>query len=296
MKNSSIEWTTHTFNPWIGCSKVSPGCAHCYAETLNKRMAWTQWGDAGERFRTSPHNWNEPRRWHREATKSGQRARVFCASLADWLDPRAPVAWLAELLSLVKETPNLDWLFLTKRPQLWRDRMAAVVGMHMSDGPAAVDQCSGAALAAAWLNGAAPLNVWIGTSVEDQDRADERIPHLLDIPARIRFLSCEPLLGPLDLSDYTDPIDGGYVGRSFIDWIIVGGESGPKARPMEADWVRSLREECEVNGAAFFFKQWGGVRKKEAGRILDGETFDQLPTVAEESNNPVSGAAKPRSL
>jgi protein gp37 len=266
MKHSNIEWTTHTFNPWIGCTKVSPGCAHCYAETLNKRMGWTQWGDAGERFRTSAHNWNEPRRWNREAAKTGQRARVFCASLADWLDHKAPIAWRVELLALIEETPHLDWLLLTKRPESWNARMHEAMG-------------AGSQLAHAWLNGTAPANVWIGTSIEDQQRAEERMPEIAEIPARVKFLSVEPLLGPLDLSYW---LTASIVPQ--VQWVIVGGESGPGAREMKPEWVRALRDECALAGVAFFFKQWGGVRKKETGRTLDNETFDQLPAFAEESN------------
>lgn len=266
MKHSNIEWTTHTFNPWIGCTKVSPGCAHCYAETLNKRMGWTQWGDAGERFRTSAHNWNEPRRWNREAAKTGQRARVFCASLADWLDYKAPTAWRVELLALIEETPHLDWLLLTKRPESWNARMHEAMG-------------AGSKLAHAWLNGTEPRNVWIGTSIEDQQRAEERMPEIAEIPARVKFLSVEPLLGPLDLSYW---LTASIVPQ--VQWVIVGGESGPGAREMKPEWVRALRDECAMSGVAFFFKQWGGVRKKETGRTLDNETFDQLPALALESN------------
>ncbi len=266
MKHSNIEWTTHTFNPWIGCTKVSPGCAHCYAETLNKRMGWTQWGDAGKRFRTSSHNWNEPRRWNREAAMTGQRARVFCASLAEWLDYKAPTAWRVELLALIEETPHLDWLLLTKRPESWNARMHEAMG-------------AGSKLAHAWINGTAPRNVWIGTSIEDQQRAEERMPELAEIPARVKFLSVEPLLGPLDLSYW---LSESIVPQ--VQWVIVGGESGPGAREMKPEWVRALRDECAMAGVAFFFKQWGGVRKMETGRTLDNETFDQLPAFAEESN------------
>ena len=260
MKHSNIEWTTHTFNPWIGCTKVSPGCAHCYAETLNKGMGWTQWGDAGERFRTSPHNWNEPRRWNREAAKTGQRARVFCASLADWLDYKAPTAWRVELLDLIAECTELDWLLLTKRPESWSARMHEAMG-------------AGSHLARTWLNGMAPHNVWIGVSAEDQTRWGERMKLALEIPAEVRFVSGEPLLGPITM------------GAMRPDWLIVGGESGPGSREMKPEWVRALRDECAATGVRFFFKQWGGVKKKEAGRILDGETFDQLPAIAEEFND-----------
>lgn len=280
MKNSKIEWTDNSWNPWLGCTKVSPGCTHCYAETLNKRFGWTQWGDGGERFRTGEHNWNEPRRWNKAglvcvdcgapirnsgvavdcecgqagATGKMRRARVFCASLSDWLDYKAPTQWRVDLLGLIAETPNLDWLLLTKRPESWNARMHEAMG-------------AGSNLARTWLNGMAPANVWIGTSIEDQKRADERMPILLEIPARVRFLSIEPLLEDL-----------GELNLRGIHWVIVGGESGPGARPMNPEWVRSIRDQCYVARVPFFFKQWGGVRKEKAGRILDKRTFDEFPS------------------
>lgn len=260
MKNSNIEWTAHTFNPWIGCTKVSPGCTHCYAETLNKRMGWTaRWGDTGERFRTNPHNWNEPRRWNREAEKTGQRARVFCASLADWLDHKAPTQWRVDLLDLIAATSHLDWLLLTKRPESWNARMHEAMD-------------AGSKLVHAWLDGTPPANVWIGTSIEDQEHAEERMPEIAEIPAAVKFLSVEPLLGPLDLSYW---LTQSIVPK--VQWVIVGGESGPGARPMQAEWVKTMRDECAMARVAFFFKQWGGVKKKETGRTLDGKTFNQLP-------------------
>lgn len=260
MKHTPIEWCDHTFNAWEGCTKVSAGCAHCYAETRNAR--WNggtapNWGPGAPRRRTSPAYWRQPHAWQREALASGRRPRVFCASLADWLDHEVPVAWRAELLALIKATPHLDWLLLTKRPEAWRARLGEVVAMEIAAGPAGVDQCSGAALAAAWLNGAAPANVWIGATVEDQPRADERIPHLRAIPARVRFLSCEPLLGPVDLLQYGVPLGSRPPAMPGIDWVIAGGESGRGVRPMHPAWVRSLRDQCAAAGTAFFFKQWG---------------------------------------
>lgn len=259
MKDSRIEWTDHTFNPWVGCTKVSPGCAHCYAERLNNRMGWAHWGDSAERVRTASATWDQPHRWDRQAQKSGHRAKVFCASLADWLDGKVPTRWLVELLALVGSTPHLDWLLLTKRPEQWKWRMGEA-------------RCAGSAIARAWLEGDAPANVWLGTSIEDQPRAEERIPEIVEIPARVKFLSVEPLLGPLDLSYWlTESI------VPQVRWVIVGGESGPGAREMRPEWVRALRAECAAAGVAFFFKQWGGVRKGEAGRTLDGKTYDQFP-------------------
>lgn len=252
----------YTFNPWIGCAKVSPGCANCYAAQQDKFRHWTPegWGKGKPRKRTSPANWKQVERWNREAGELGIRPRVFCASLADWLDDEVPVEWLADLLDLIRRTPHLDWLLLTKRPQNWRARMVAVC------------EIDGDSLAWSWLRGNAPTNVWIGTTAEDQPRVEERIFALLRIPARVRFLSCEPLLGPVDLGLMTYR---GSVGRDLpgivltttrrsLDWVICGGESGPGARPMHPDWARSLRDQCAAAGVAFFFKQWGNWTRTEA--------------------------------
>lgn len=248
MKNSHIEWTDHTFNPWEGCTKVSPGCVHCYAETRNSRFGGgiaPNWGHGAPRRRTSADNWKQPLKWDREAAMRSApivhfpRPRVFCASLADWLDDEVPVEWLSDLLYLVAKCSHLDWLLLTKRPQNWMSRMRAV---------AAIGDV-GAQVAKAWLNGHSLPNLWIGTTVEDQQRADERIPALLAIPARVRFLSCEPLLSKVRM----------WLAKGIreIDWVICGGESGHGARPMHPDWARSLRDQCAAAGVAFFFKQWG---------------------------------------
>lgn len=269
MKNSAIQWTDHTFNPWIGCTKVSPGCANCYAATQDKFRKWTPegWGAGKLRKRTSAHNWNEPRRWNREAEKAFlslahstgagipipfERPRVFCASLADWLDEEVPAAWLADLMHLIWETPHLDWLLLTKRPENFTRRMEAAY--------LAQPGATGHSLMMALWNSAqprAPKNVWIGTTVEDQQRADERIPQLLRIPARVRFLSCEPLLGPLDLA-YTCFNGSDSFGRMpGIHWVICGGESGPGARPFHSEHAWDLLLQCRKAGVAPFVKQLG---------------------------------------
>lgn len=283
MKDSRIEWTDHTFNPWIGCTKVSPGCANCYAEAQDRRWGNDSWGPGKPRRRTSASYWKQPLAWDKEASKdlaywqakrdrwiaSGQadhragkewlrrhdlakprRPRVFCASLSDWLDEEWPVEVLADLMDLSRRTPHLDWLLLTKRPQNWRMRISEVADITQT--------CSEFQWVGDWLDGTAPANVWVGTTVEDQQRADERIPELLRIPARVRFLSCEPLLGEVEIEDLGDQCDGGYVlGSSPIHWVICGGESGPKARPMHPTWARSLRDQCAAAGVPFFFKQWG---------------------------------------
>jgi protein gp37 len=254
MENSKIEWTDHTFNPWEGCTKVSPGCLHCYAETRNARWGGgtaPNWGKGAPRRRTSLANWLKPRQWHKAASAAIEEAmhdfaadtyvapprpRVFCASLADWLDDEVPREWQSDLLRLIEATPTLDWLLLTKRPENWEGVMTNAV---LDDVEMAHD----------WVNGRPPANVWIGTTVEDQTRADERIPELLKIPAKVRFLSCEPLLRPVNLE--REFRDGG------IHWLIAGGESGTGARPMHPDWARSLRDQCADADVPFLFKQWG---------------------------------------
>lgn len=318
-ENSKIEWCDHTFNPWRGCTKVSPGCANCYAETLSHRnpAVLGVWGKGKPRILASSTMWNWPLKLERIAAKhqsvmngTAERPRVFCASLADWLDDKVPIEWLARLLRLIHDTPHLDWLLLTKRPENWRPRMESVHTVIGSD--------RASACVAAWLeNCPAFSNVWIGTSVEDQQRADERIPQLLNIPAHVRFLSCEPLLGPLELMLGRN---GHTLQRTIgqdIHWVIAGGESGKDARPMHPDWARSLRDQCQAAKVPFLFKQWGAwvypsyadpqcsfddypkaergevwtpwkdrgrkgydllkLGKKRAGRLLDGETWDQFP-------------------
>lgn len=255
MENSKIEWTHHTFNPWIGCTKVSPGCLHCYAETLmDTRHGRVKWGKGQPRSRTAADNWRKPKRWNKAAEGAAERPRVFCASLADWLDDEVPLAWLRDLLVLIQETPNLDWLLLSKRPENFACRLGKVAdGWHSS--------CE---IARWWALGVPPKNVWVGTSAEDQTRWDERMPLLMEIPARVRFVSAEPLIGRI------------HMGELRPDWLIVGGESGPGARPMQREWVEILRDQCDRT--AFHFKQWGGVNKKATGRVLNGRTWDELPS------------------
>lgn len=284
-ETTKIEWADATFNPWIGCTRVSPGCANCYAEALmDKRWGKVKWGKGQPRQRTSDANWRQPLAWNRKAEKAAKIARVFCASLADWLDPEVDPGWVADLLSLIARTPALTWMLLTKRPQLWRERLDAVMDLS----PASLVDAQGyLRITRAWLDGLPPANVWLGTTVEDQQRADERIPALLAIPARVRFLSCEPLLGPVDLvvgkagrGDDIDALTGsvtryhGYKPRDGsecginvetachadaprIHWIITGGESGTGARPSHPEWFRSLRDQAQATGVAFHFKQWG---------------------------------------
>ena len=306
-ENSAIEWTDHTFNPWTGCTKVSPGCAHCYAESWAKRSGTVQWGPGKPRRRTK--TWGDPVKWnaaennalvsHSEFTNP-RRPRVFSASLADWLDDEVPIEWFADLLVLIATTPNLDWLLLTKRPQNFAKR--TIEASDLTDHP-------GSSYATQWGGfGRIPNNVWIGTTVENQEMADLRIPQLIQIPARIRFLSCEPLIGPVVLPTHLGKIDGpglishGYL-NDWIHWVIAGGESGPSARSMHPDWARSLRDQCSAANVPFLFKQWGEwlpgsqnntehlggdvhdwpdefatkIGKKAAGRHLDVQLHSEFP-------------------
>lgn len=257
-KQTKIEWATHTFNPWTGCRRVSPGCANCYMFAFLKRFG----RDGTERRITSPATWRQVRRWDLDAFLTGQkwedtpRPRVF-PSFCDWLDDEVPIEWLADFLKLIHETPNLNWLLLTKRPEnfvplmqcAWRFAVASPRHGHEV-----------ASMINRWeFHGGAPANVWVGVSVEDQHRADERIPELLKIPAAVRFLSVEPLLEGVDISKRPFNINGGYSDDLMpgIDWVIVGGESGPKARPCHVEWIRSVVEQCKAAEVPCFVKQLG---------------------------------------
>lgn len=302
MQNSKIEWCTHTFNPWHGCVKVSPGCQHCYAEVLDKRFGRAVWGPAKTtpRMGMSENYWKQPARWNEAAMLQpygSERPRVFCASMADVFEDHPGVLeWRTRLWETIGACDAMDWLLLTKRPE-------NILQM----------------VPPAWAAGYWPAHVWVGTSCEDQQRADVRIPELLKVPAQVRFLSCEPLLGPINLQNlwqatpcYYCGNNDGEAGRCYcgmstpaeIHWVICGGESGPGARPMAPAWARSLRDQCEEAGVAYFFKQWGqftpyyeavdpeagklimseypngtmkSVGKHAAGRLLDGRTWDELP-------------------
>jgi protein gp37 len=257
--NSKIEWCDHTFNPWRGCTKKSEGCKHCYAEVMSKRNPSVLgiWGRHGARVIAAESYWRLPLMWNKAAKAAGERRRVFCASLADIFegeDTMPPASWplvqqaRGRLWALIEATPHLDWLLLTKRPE------------------------NALSLATAWTGGAWPDNVWALTSVENQKAAEERIPHLRRIPARVRGLSLEPLLGPVDLSRllvatpcwHCGNVDGearrcycGVTIPSEIHWVIAGGESGPQARPMHPDWARGIRDQAQAAGVPYFFKQWG---------------------------------------
>ena len=229
---TKIQWTDHTFNPWIGCAKVSAGCTNCYAEVqtvarVKRGQGIELWGPKAARHRTGPDNWRQPEKWNREAERDGVRHRVFCASLCDVFEDRRDLDPLrTDLFALIERTPWLDWQLLTKRT----DRMIELAP-------------------ASWRNGW-PRNAWAGTSVEDQRAADERISHLLRVPATVRFLSCEPLLSAVDLSRWLDA-------GAEIGWVIIGGESGSDARPCSVESIRSLVKQCRAVGSRPFVKQFG---------------------------------------
>lgn len=309
-ENTKIEWTDHTFNPWIGCTKVAPECANCYAEHLAERWKLAEWGKGKPRHHTSETYWRQPLKWNRAAEQTGERRRVFCASLADVFDSEVDAAWRADLFDLIRQTPALDWLLLTKRPE----NISPMLPDSWGEG---------------WPN------VWLGTSVGHPDSL-WRVDELVKVAAAVRFLSCEPLLARIDLEPWlTDPNPQAFVSLSRyygpdgfdptgsqvaktrvvnpkVSWVIVGGESGSGARPMHPDWARFLRDQCQAADVPFFFKQWGEwfpvmrdarsrvrladdplwylwpdegdespvskrVGKKEAGRLLDGETWSQFP-------------------
>ena len=300
-ENTKIEWCDHTFNPWEGCQKIGPGCDNCYAATRNARFAGgiaINWGAGAPRRRTSASNWNKPRAWNAQAdaffAQHGRRQRVFCASLADVFDNEVDREWRDDLATLILDTPNLDWLLLTKRI----GNAGAMMGEMFLDGP--------------------PDNLWLGATIVNREEMLRDGPKLKRVPALVHFWSCEPLLGDL----------GEIPSELIPHWIIAGGESGPGARPIHPDWARSLRDQCQAAGTPFLFKQWGEwgepdsieatglahqgwyeadrldggvprhewpgpvhngvelaslrpevfrVGKKAAGRLLDGRTWDEVP-------------------
>jgi protein gp37 len=240
-EQSGISWTDATFNPWIGCTKVSVGklgaCELCYAERDNKRRAWVPgWGPGIPRRRTK--TWGDPVKWNRKAMETGYRPRVFCASLADVFDNEVEQAWRDDLWQLLRETPMLRWILLTKR-------IGNAPKMLSSDWPFA--------------------NAGLMATLATQPEWDRDFPKLMDIPATWHGVSSEPLLGRID------------IGRARPDWIITGGESGPGFRPLDLDSVRFMRDQCKRNGVAFHHKQNGGVRGKDAGCLVDGVEHKYFP-------------------
>lgn len=281
-ETTEISWTDHTFNAWIGCTAVSPACDSCYAEKLVHRYGWAEWGAGKPRKRTSESYWKQPLAWNRKASREGVRRRVFCCSLADVFDAEVSDAWRLDLMQLIHATPSLEWLLLTKRPQV-----AAKFFVHQP----------------------VPGNARLGITAENQKMLELRAPIILAIEQPLLpFISAEPLLGPLALRNFrvcdscgetpfnlfkNDPLcpqpmppwDGwqcplhywpssGCDGKlkSGFSWVIAGGESGPRARPMHSAWVRSLRDQCQATGVAFHFKQWGEYAPHEAVDNIRGLT------------------------
>jgi protein gp37 len=303
-KDTKIEWAHHTFNPWWGCVKVSPACNHCYAETFSRRIGYSEtgkqfpiWGKDTERRVFGEKHWDLPYQWHKALEGTGRSERVFCGSMCDVMEDHPTAAAIRpELFRMIEETPCLNWLLLTKRPQNFRRFLPPY-----------------------WLRNPRE-NVWLMTTVESQEFA-WRVLELCKTPAHVRGLSIEPLLGPLDLTSIVTPTGAPFnalmwPGPHRIDWVIVGGESGPGARPMHPEWARSLRDKCHVGQVEFFFKQWGDwmpifhginpsendpccrihdgftfpkgeldkigqhmwrVGKKAAGRLLDGKEWNEVP-------------------
>lgn len=259
-QHTEISWTHHTYNPWVGCSRVSPGCQHCYAELQadglgrvaqwSKRKVLKAWGRTAPRYFPSGGAAQASALVRRsvELAASGVRERVFCASMADVFEAHPSIDLdkkRGELWDLIEATPNLDWLLLTKRPE----------NIHTKLRPS-------------WLS-CPRENVWLGTTAEDQSYVDRRLPVLLQVPAAVHFVSCEPLLSAIDLARYL-AVDG-------INWVIVGGESGKGYRAPQIDWVRSLRDQTLAAGQSFHFKQWGGTTPKAGGYALDGRTWLEFP-------------------
>jgi protein gp37 len=259
MECTLIQWAHHTFNPWFGCTEVGPECVNCYARVLMaERLKRCSWGRGAERVLTRAEAWKEPLRWNRKAKQAGERHRVFCASLADVFDEEVPDAWRDRLFEeVIMPSTSLDWLLLTKRPVKARNYLARF-------------ECP--------TSGKLPQNWWIGVSVGVQE-SDWRLDVLGNIPARIRFVSAEPLLGPLDLRP--------WLLNGTVNWVIAGGESFQirhEPRAMQADWLRSLRDQCRDASRSFFFKQWGAfneageyVGKRHIPPVIDSAEWLQVP-------------------
>lgn len=232
-QTSTIEWTEATWNPVTGCNKISPGCKFCYAERMSYRlraMGQDRYRNAFE-VTLQPESLEVPLRWRTPRV-------VFVNSMSDLFHRDVPPEYIKRVFAVMEEASQHTYQVLTKRPE----RVAELA-----------DQLP-------W-----PGNVWMGTSIESKDYIG-RARVLKDVPAKVRFLSVEPLLGPVSRL----PLKG-------IHWVIVGGESGPGSRPMEIEWARQVRDQCIAKGVPFFFKQWGGTNKKRAGRMLDGRTWDEMP-------------------
>jgi len=256
-ETTNIAWADSTFTPWIGCTKVGPGCEGCYAEALmDRRMGRVKWGAGEKRQRTSAAYWRQPLAWNRKARESGKPWRVFCASLADVFDNEVPAAWRWALFRLIRETPHLTWMLLTKR-------IGNAIGMLDEAADAVFDEFVGAG---AWQARGPWPNVWLGATVVNQEEADRDVPKLLQVPAAVRFLSIEPMLGPIDLKleSRNDLARWDSKGRELaprrIGWCILGGESdqpGHRARPFDIGWARDIVRQCKAAQVPAFVKQLG---------------------------------------
>lgn len=244
-QQSAIEWTDATWNPVTGCTKVSPGCKHCYAETFAERWRGIPGHpyEQGFDLKLHPDRLELPLHWKKPR-------RIFVNSMSDLFHEKVSFEFIEKIFCVMCNyyTSHHTFQVLTKRPEKMIQYFKAVTRY------AGLTEL--------------PRNIWLGVSVENQEYADKRIPMLLKVPAAVRFLSCEPLLGPISLGN----LNG-------IHWVIVGGESGPGARPVQRDWVEDIKSQCIQYDVPFFFKQWGGVRKKEAGRTLGGRTWDEMPRI-----------------
>jgi protein gp37 len=268
-QHTAIAWTDHTFNPWIGCTPVSPGCAHCYAETLmDHRLGRVRWGKGQARVRTSQATWAAPLRWnlHAALRADGYRPRVFCASLADVFDPEVPDAWRDDLFDLIGQCRNLDWQILTKRPENIEAYLDGYGRRKRVD-------CwfAGSFTSSKYTrkdSGISLPHVWLGVSVENQKTADERIPILLQLPniiwSAIRFVSAEPMLESIFLP-------------SGLHWVIAGGESGPKARPCSIIWLQQIVDRCWHLGIPCFVKQLGSLTPEWHHKDKQGTDTAQWP-------------------
>ena len=235
MAQSSIEWTEMTWNPTTGCDKISAGCKFCYAEVMTRRlqaMGVDKYKD-GFSIRTHESELSKPYSWKKPRV-------VFVNSMSDLFHKDVPVAFIQKVFKVMRDNPQHVFQVLTKRADILR--------YYDSEG---------------WLQWS--HNIWMGVSVENE-KVTDRIAHLQATGARTKFLSCEPLIGPLH-----------ELNLEGIDWVIVGGESGRKPRPMQPEWVTDLRNQCQQSGTAFFFKQWGGTNKKKSGRLLEGQTWSEMP-------------------
>lgn len=275
-ERTNIAWTDHSWSPWWGCTKVSVGdkgaCVNCYAEALDKRVGGDHWGHGKPRRELSEHHWRAPRRWNHMAAEAGEQRTVF-PSMCDPFDKEVGNVLRGRFFSLIRETPHLTWLLLTKRPQ-------NIVRLSLEAG-------------------GLPPNAMLGATVVTQKEVDRDIPHLIRAAQGLSpsgvFLSCEPLMEHIDLEAWLRCGSCGYSSADarlhgdhalcgaptpIIDWVIVGGESGPHPRPMHPDWARSLRDQCAEAGVAFFFKQHGGRTPMANGCLLDGSEWKERPYVA----------------